>query len=52
MFKRKSLSKLPNIHTKFDQLIHNYRLRFKEKLKSIQAAIEQQNWAKMTSLMH
>jgi CheY-like chemotaxis protein len=48
----KFLIKLPNTHTEFDQLIQNYRLSFKEKLADIHAAVKQQDWAQVKSLMH
>jgi HPt (histidine-containing phosphotransfer) domain-containing protein len=51
-FDNKSLTKFQNNHAEFDQLIKNYRLSFKEKLGDIQNAMEQQDWAKITSVMH
>jgi HPt (histidine-containing phosphotransfer) domain-containing protein len=48
----KSLTKLHNKRSEFEQLIQNYRLSFKDKLADIQVAIEQQDWAQIKSLMH
>jgi signal transduction histidine kinase/DNA-binding response OmpR family regulator len=48
----KSLTKFVSKRSEFDQLIQNYRLSFKNKLADIQAAIEQEDWLQIKSLMH
>ena len=47
-----SLTKFDNTHDEFEQLIHNYRLSFKDKLLDIRFAMEEEDWVQIKSLMH